>query len=201
MPIFRFQGSQALPHCWITSTLEVFQISIWQLPHTPGSSERHHFSFLRIWLYSPVSHHPGTKHSRAIHQLIWHVQVPIYCWQSVIWQSPHNVQPPWEMADGLALLGYRIHMSVMQSMYHQLLRWAERVSSVCRSSSISMRRYELQLESVYHAPIWTATGICHVLNMSDYKGFGEAEPWSQDRDLRFESKIREETRCISLGQA
>jgi len=64
-----------------------------------------------------------------------------------------------------------------------------------------MCQYELQLESVYHAPICTTTGIHHVLNMSDHEGFGEAEPWSQDGDLRFESEVREETRCISLGQA
>jgi len=37
--------------------------------------------------------------------------------------------------------------------------------------------------------------------MSDHKGFGEAEPWFQDGDLRLESEVREETRCISLGQA
>jgi len=82
-----------------------------------------------------------------------------------------------------------------------LLRRAERVSSVNQSISISMHRYELQLESVYHAPIWTATGICCVLDMSNHKSFSEAEPWSQDGDLRLESKVREETRCISLGQA
>ena len=64
-----------------------------------------------------------------------------------------------------------------------------------------MCQYEPQLESVYHAPIWTTTGIRCVLDMSDHKGFGEAEPWSQDRDLRLESKVREKTRCISLGQA
>ena len=83
----------------------------------------------------------------------------------------------------------------------KLLRQAERVSSVDQSISISMHQYELQLESVYHTPIWTATGICCVLDMSDHKGFGEAEPWSQDGDLRLESEVREETRCISLGQA
>ena len=64
-----------------------------------------------------------------------------------------------------------------------------------------MHRYELQLESVYHVPIWTTTGICRVLNMSDHWGFDEAKPWSQDGDLRFDSEVREETRCISLGQA
>jgi len=82
-----------------------------------------------------------------------------------------------------------------------MLRRAERVSSVDQSISISMRRYEPQLESVYYAPIWTATGIHCVLDMSDHKSFGEAEPWSQDGDLRLESEVREETRCISLGQA
>jgi len=82
-----------------------------------------------------------------------------------------------------------------------VLRQAERVSSVDQSISISMHQYEPQLESVYHAPIWTATDIHCVLDMSDHKGFGEVEPWSQDRDLRLESEVREETRCISLGQA
>jgi len=82
-----------------------------------------------------------------------------------------------------------------------LLRQAEQVSSVDQSISISTRRYKPQLESVYHTPIWTATGIHCVLDMSDHKGFSEAEPWSQDGDLRLESKVREETRCISLGQA
>jgi len=64
-----------------------------------------------------------------------------------------------------------------------------------------MCQYELQLESVYHALIWTTTGICCVLDMSDHKGFDKAEPWSQDGDLRFESEVRVETRCISLDQA
>ena len=82
-----------------------------------------------------------------------------------------------------------------------LLRRAERVSSVDQSIGISMHRYEPQLESVYHVPIWTTTGIHCVLDMSNHKGFGEAEPWSQDRDLKLESEVREETRCISLGQA
>jgi len=82
-----------------------------------------------------------------------------------------------------------------------LLRPAERVSSVNQSISISMCRYEPQLESVYHTPIWTATGIRCVLDMNDHKGFGEAEPLSQDGDLRLESEVREKTRCISLGQA
>jgi len=82
-----------------------------------------------------------------------------------------------------------------------LLRQAERVSSVNQSISISTRRYEPQLESVYYMPIWTATGIYCVLDMSDHKGFGEAEPWSQDGDLRLENEVREETECISLGQA
>jgi len=82
-----------------------------------------------------------------------------------------------------------------------VLRRAEQVSSVDQSISISTCRYEPQLESVYHGPIWTTTGICCVLDMSDHKGFGEAEPWSQDGDLRLESKVREETGCISLGQA
>ena len=84
-----------------------------------------------------------------------------------------------------------------------LLRQAEQVSSIDQSISISTRRYELQLESVYHdhVPIWTATGIRCVLNMSNHKGFSEAKPWSQDGDLRLESEVREETRCISLGQA
>ena len=83
----------------------------------------------------------------------------------------------------------------------QVLRRAEQLSSVDQSISISTHRYEPQLESVYHAPIWTATGIHCVINMSDHKDFGEAEPWSQDGDLRLESEVREETRCISLGQA
>ena len=82
-----------------------------------------------------------------------------------------------------------------------MLRRAEQVSSVDQSISISMHQYEPQLESVYRAPIWTTTGICCVLDMSNHKGFSEAEPWSQDGDLRLESKAREETRCISLGQA
>jgi len=56
-----------------------------------------------------------------------------------------------------------------------VLRRAERVSSVDQSISISTRRYEPQLESVYHTPIWTATGIHCVLDMSDHKGFSEAE--------------------------
>ena len=123
MPIFRFQGSQAFHHCQIASTSEVFQISIQRLLHTPRSSERHHFSFLEIKLFLAILCHPGTKHNRAIHQFIWHTQIPIHCWQSVLQQSPHDVRPPWEMANGLALLGYRIHMSVMQLMCHQ--QWVQ----------------------------------------------------------------------------
>jgi len=90
------------------------------------------------------------------------------------------------------------HSTVTRAL---VLRWAEWVSSVDQSISISTHQYKPQLESVYHAPIWTATGIRYVLDMSDHKGFGEAEPWSQDGDLRLESEVREETRCISLGQA
>jgi len=37
--------------------------------------------------------------------------------------------------------------------------------------------------------------------MRDHKSFGEAEPWSQDGDLRLESEGREETRFESLDQA
>jgi len=33
---------------------------------------------------------------------------------------------------------------------------------------------------------------------TNHEGFGKAEPWSQDRDLRFESMIREETTSANL---
>jgi len=160
-------------------------------PHIVGSTT--------FWLNSTIesvqslSAKTGTVY--AADYSIWHQHMG-HPGDNILWKLPEMVKE----APKLITIPMAKKPCEACATGKMLLRRAERVSSVDQSISISTHRYEPQLESVYHAAIWTATGICCILNMSDHKDFGEAEPWSQDGDLRLESKVREETRCISLGQ-